>query len=92
MIHPFQIFSTLLKLSSLCPKSQQIINKIKVSWYELTMSPNSSIPSQIPPFSEREVSLLSRRLISPPPSDLTTSHLLETLLHQLIIFQIHPFY
>lgn len=47
------------------------------------MSPNSSIPSQIPPFSEREVFLLSRRLISPPPSYLTTSHLLETLLHQL---------
>lgn len=67
MIHPFQIFSTLLKLSSLCPKSQQIINKIKVSWYEPTMSPNSSIPSQSPPLSKGNLctALRPHHLLSP---------------------------
>ena len=67
MIHPFQIFSTLLKLSSLCPKSQQIINKIKVSWYEPTMSPNSCIPSQSPPFSKANLctALRPHHLLSP---------------------------
>lgn len=69
MIHPFQIFPTFLKLSSLCPKSQQNINKIKVSWYEPTMSPNSSKVSWYEP---KDASFLCDRGV-PPLSKATLS-------------------
>ena len=60
----FPLFS---KLSSQCPKSEQITNKIKVSCYEPTISPSSSIPSQIPALSKANLSstLTPHHLLSP---------------------------